>query len=62
MTDLLGQTTFVSLYVGSACGFEWLLTFQRYQAGEGIYQQFDKVLVIDSGREVSTTQEPLLES
>ncbi|KAI0321644.1 ABC-2 type transporter-domain-containing protein [Amylostereum chailletii] len=36
MTDVLGQTTFVTLY----------------QAGEGIYQLFDKVLVLDQGRQV----------
>ncbi|KAG7452088.1 uncharacterized protein BT62DRAFT_882231 [Guyanagaster necrorhizus] len=36
MTDVLGQTTFVSLY----------------QAGEGIYNLFDKVLVLDQGRQV----------
>lgn len=36
MTDVLKMTTFVSLY----------------QAGEGIYNQFDKVLVIDQGRQV----------
>lgn len=36
MTDVLGQTTFVTLY----------------QAGEGIYNLFDKVMVIDSGRTV----------
>ncbi|KAF9003771.1 hypothetical protein BDZ89DRAFT_1080859 [Hymenopellis radicata] len=36
MTDVLGQTTFVSLY----------------QAGEGIYDLFDKVLVLDQGRQV----------
>ena len=36
MTDVLGQTTFVSLY----------------QAGEGIYNLFDKVMVIDKGRQV----------
>lgn len=35
-TDILGQTTFVSLY----------------QAGEGIYDLVDKVLVIDQGRTV----------
>jgi ATP-binding cassette, subfamily G (WHITE), member 2, SNQ2 len=35
-TDVLGQTTFVSLY----------------QAGEGIYHLFDKVIVIDKGRQV----------
>ncbi|KAG6831973.1 hypothetical protein H0H87_003308 [Tephrocybe sp. NHM501043] len=36
MTDILGQTTFVTLY----------------QAGEGIYDLFDKVLVLDEGRQV----------
>ncbi|KAG5652201.1 hypothetical protein H0H81_005936 [Sphagnurus paluster] len=36
MTDVLGQTTFVTLY----------------QAGEGIYDLFDKVLVLDEGRQV----------
>ena len=36
MTDIFEMTTFVSLY----------------QAGEGIYEQFDKVLVIDGGRQV----------
>ncbi|PFH49054.1 hypothetical protein AMATHDRAFT_63985 [Amanita thiersii Skay4041] len=36
MTDVLGQTTFVTLY----------------QAGEGIYDLFDKVLVLDNGRQV----------
>ncbi|KAF8640630.1 hypothetical protein AX17_000290 [Amanita inopinata Kibby_2008] len=36
MTDVLGQTTFVSLY----------------QAGEGIYDLFDKVLVLDQGHQV----------
>src|SRR5260370_32231088 len=36
MTDIYEMTKFVSLY----------------QAGEGIYQQFDKVLVIDAGRKV----------
>ncbi|CAE6481297.1 unnamed protein product [Rhizoctonia solani] len=36
MTDIFKLTTFVSLY----------------QAGEGIYDQFDKVLLIDEGRQV----------
>ncbi|KAL7416554.1 putative ATP-binding cassette transporter [Mrakia frigida] len=36
LTDVFGMTTFVSLY----------------QAGDGIYDQFDKVLVIDEGRQV----------
>ena len=36
MTDTFKLTTFVSLY----------------QAGEGIYDQFDKVLLIDEGRQV----------
>ena len=35
MTDIFEMTTFVSIY----------------QAGEGIYDQFDKVLVIDEGRQ-----------
>ncbi|KAI0095244.1 ABC-2 type transporter-domain-containing protein [Irpex rosettiformis] len=36
MTDILGQTTFATLY----------------QAGEGIYELFDKVIVLDKGRQV----------
>lgn len=36
MTDVLGQTTFVTLY----------------QASESIYRLFDKVLIIDQGRQV----------
>ncbi|KAK2460203.1 hypothetical protein APHAL10511_007794 [Amanita phalloides] len=36
MTDVLGQTTFVTLF----------------QAGEGIYDLFDKVLVLDQGHQV----------
>ncbi|TFY82670.1 hypothetical protein EWM64_g1346 [Hericium alpestre] len=36
MTDVLGQATFVTLY----------------QAGEGIYELFDKVMVLDEGRQV----------
>lgn len=36
LTDIMQQTTFVSLY----------------QAGEGIYQQFDKVLVLNDGHVV----------
>ncbi|KAH9999357.1 P-loop containing nucleoside triphosphate hydrolase protein [Russula vinacea] len=36
MTDVLGQTTFVTLY----------------QAGEGIYDLFDRVLVLDEGRQI----------
>ncbi|KAJ7651525.1 pleiotropic drug resistance ABC transporter [Mycena polygramma] len=36
MTDVLGQTTFVTLY----------------QAGEGIYELFDKVMVLSEGRTV----------
>ena len=36
MTDVFKTTTFVSLY----------------QAGEGIFDQFDKVLVIDQGRQI----------
>lgn len=55
MTDVLGQSTFVTL-----CVFlifvtrspPHLLCSFRYQAGEGIYDLFDKVLVIDKGRQV----------
>ena len=36
LTDIMQQTTFVSLY----------------QAGEGIYQQFDKIIVLDEGHVV----------
>ena len=36
VTDVLGQTTFVTLY----------------QAGEGIYDLFDKVMVLDHGRQI----------
>ncbi|KIP11760.1 hypothetical protein PHLGIDRAFT_114337 [Phlebiopsis gigantea 11061_1 CR5-6] len=36
MTDVLGQSTFATLY----------------QAGEGIYDLFDKVIVLDKGRQV----------
>ena len=36
LTDIMGMTTFVSLY----------------QAGEGIYKQFDKVMVLDEGHVV----------
>ncbi|KAJ7755026.1 ABC-2 type transporter-domain-containing protein [Mycena maculata] len=36
MTDVLGQTTFVTLY----------------QAGEGIYDLFDKVMIMSEGRQV----------
>lgn len=36
MTDVLGQTVFVTLY----------------QAGEGIYDLFDKVMVLDEGKQV----------
>ncbi|ETW86786.1 ABC transporter [Heterobasidion irregulare TC 32-1] len=36
MTDVLGQTTFVTLY----------------QAGEGIYDLFDKVMILNQGRQV----------
>ena len=36
MTDVFKTTTFVSLY----------------QAGEGIWEQFDKIMVIDEGRQI----------
>jgi len=53
MTDVLGQTTFVTLWVPSTI----ILSVElkkggRYQAGEGIYHLFDKVLVLDQGRQV----------
>ncbi|KAJ7922816.1 pleiotropic drug resistance ABC transporter [Mycena leptocephala] len=40
MTDVLGQTTFTTLY----------------QAGEGIYELFDKVMVLSEGRQVLPRQ------
>lgn len=56
MTDILGQTTFVTLY---ATAFLLVSPFRltndvliRYQAGEGIYDLFDKVLVLNEGRQV----------
>ena len=54
MTDVLGQTTFVTLYVFCYC---WDMTmifncWSRYQAGESIYELFDKVLIMDQGRQV----------
>ena len=61
MTDVLGQTTFVTLYVIcnlKCCRRRWhhmTLIFNccsRYQAGESIYELFDKVLVMDQGRQV----------
>lgn len=42
MTDIMGLTTIVTLY----------------QAGNGIYEQFDKVLVLDEGRQISMVQYP----
>ena len=54
MTDALNQTTFVTLYA-----IEWrfpknLLADQqlRYQASERIYDLFDRVLVLDEGRQI----------
>ena len=54
MTDVLGQTTFVTLYVIYCRKFIALIVncSSRYQAGENIYQLFDKVLVLDQGRQV----------
>lgn len=53
MTDVLGQTTFVTLYV-RRCGCSRLLTdlHLRYQASEAIYNLFDRVLVLDKGRQI----------
>lgn len=53
MTDVLGQTTFVTLYA-LECDYRILLTNQqlRYQAGERIYSLFDRVLVLDEGRQI----------
>ena len=53
MTDVLGQTTFVTLYV--ICCHRHMTLFNccsRYQAGESIYELFDKVLIMDRGRQV----------
>lgn len=54
MTDVLGQTTFITLYA-----IEWRFTKNllanqqlRYQASEGIYNLFDRVLVLDEGRQI----------
>jgi ATP-binding cassette, subfamily G (WHITE), member 2, SNQ2 len=55
MTDILGQTTFVTLYVVPSfifLGIYLTVCYCRYQAGEGIYQLFDKVIVLDHGRQV----------
>ena len=53
LTDVYNVTTFVSLYQvrpSRAGRPSELILFT--QAGEGIYDQFDKVLVIDEGRQV----------
>jgi ATP-binding cassette subfamily G (WHITE) protein 2 (SNQ2) len=53
MTDVLGQTNLVTLYA-SKCDFRRLLADlqPRYQASEGIYNLFDRVLVLDKGRQI----------
>src|SRR6266850_104715 len=53
MTDVSGQTNFVTLYAPK-CGFNRLLAdlLFRYQASEGIYNLFDRVLVLDKGRQI----------
>ena len=53
MADVLGQTTFVTLYVPE-CDSKYLPINRqlRYQAGEGIYDLFDRVLVLDEGRQI----------
>jgi ATP-binding cassette, subfamily G (WHITE), member 2, SNQ2 len=53
MTDVLGQTTFVTLYVLECDSKNLPANRQlRYQAGEGIYDLFDRVLVLDEGRQI----------
>lgn len=54
MTDVLGQTTFVTLWVGMFLRRSLQLTgrINRYQASETIYELFDKVLVLDKGHQV----------
>lgn len=55
MTDVLGQTTFVTLYGFLICLVHIqhsLIPTLRYQAGENLYNLFDKVLVLDEGRQV----------
>jgi ATP-binding cassette, subfamily G (WHITE), member 2, SNQ2 len=54
MTDVLGQTTFVTLCVICCCRHMTLIfnCCSRYQAGESIYELFDKVLIMDRGRQV----------
>ncbi len=53
MTDVLGQTTFVTL-CAFVCFSRNLPTDQqhRYQASEGIYDLFDRVIVLDEGRQI----------
>ena len=52
MTDVLGQTTFVTLFVSQFTAWKLAHRPCRYQAGEGIYDLFDKVMVLDHGRQV----------
>jgi ATP-binding cassette subfamily G (WHITE) protein 2 (SNQ2) len=53
MTDKLGQTTFVTLYVFGNDSRNLLANQQlRYQASEGIYDLFDRVLVLEEGRQI----------
>jgi energy-coupling factor transporter ATP-binding protein EcfA2 len=53
MTDVFGQTTFVTLYAPkSGCGVLLADLYTRYQASEGIYNLFDRVLVMDKGRQI----------
>ena len=54
MTDVLGQTTFVTLYVPVLVRFPRIADedIPSYQAGEGIYDLFDKVMVLNKGRQV----------
>jgi ATP-binding cassette, subfamily G (WHITE), member 2, SNQ2 len=54
LTDVLGQTTFITLEAHVAVSHIWrnIHTDSRYQAGESIYELFDTVLVLDQGRQV----------
>jgi ATP-binding cassette, subfamily G (WHITE), member 2, SNQ2 len=53
MTDVLGQTTFGSLWGNWKFRLSILTELSaRYQAGDQIYKLFDKVLILDQGRQV----------
>jgi ATP-binding cassette subfamily G (WHITE) protein 2 (SNQ2) len=53
LTDVLQQTTFVSLYqAGESTHLPPLNQLSKLTLPTGIYKQFDKVLVINKGRQV----------